>query len=218
MPVHRSSVRTAPGRPAGKQDRDVRRLLLEASQQLFASHGYRGVSVKTIADKAGVNPAMVYYYFNNKDGLFVSVVEETLHPIIEKVYELTSIDDIETFIEQFLDIYMTTVSSNPWFPVLLNREVLLPEGRFQQQFIRQVVTPVSNRIKKLLERQKARGEIATEVDPTLATINLISLAVFPFLAMPVFRQALVPEMDDIFIASLSRHTTRIYLHGVENED
>lgn len=214
MSKRRTPDRAAPGRPAGHQGKPVRQLLLEASQQLFAMHGYEGVSVKAIADSAGVNPAMVHYYFGNKDGLFASVIEETLHPIISKVQQLDTLSTTESFIEQFLQIYMTTVAANPWFPVLLNREVLLPEGRLKKQFTNQVVAPVSSKIRKMIELKKKQGELDADIDPTLATINLISLAIFPFLSMNVVGKALNINVNDTLIENLSRHTTHVYLHGI----
>lgn len=202
------------GRPAAGQGKDVRRLLLQASQQLFASHGYQGVSIKAIADKAGVNTAMVHYYFGNKDSLFVSVIEETMHPVLQKAKELATVTDTESFIRQFLQIYMKTVAANPWLPVLLAREVILPEGRLKDRFINQVVGPLSNKVRKLIETSKKRGGLDPQTDPTVATINLVSLAFFPFLAMPVLSKALKIEVDDGFIEKLTRHTTHIYLKGL----
>ncbi|MEX2489293.1 MAG: TetR/AcrR family transcriptional regulator [Pseudomonadales bacterium] len=202
------------GRPETRAGKDVRLLLLEASRRLFASHGYQGVSVKAIADQAGVNPAMVHYYFGNKDGLFVAVIEETLVPVLQKARELANITDTESFIRQFLQIYMSTIAANPWLPVLLTREVILPEGRLRERFVGQVVGPLSHKLRGLIETGKHRGEFDKDIDPTLAVINLISLAAFPFLAMPILNKALKVELNDDFVEHLIRHTSRIYLEGI----
>jgi AcrR family transcriptional regulator len=204
------------GRPFAGHGKDVRHQLLKASQQLFAGRGYQGVSIKAIADKAGVNTAMVHYYFGNKDSLFVAVIEETMQPILSKARELATVTDTEAFIRQFLQIYMKTIAANPWLPVLLAREVILPEGRLKDRFISQVVGPLSNKVRKLIETSRKHGDLDPETDPAVATINLASLAFFPFLAMPVLSKALKIDVDDNFVEKLTRHTTQLYLKGLYN--
>ena len=205
------------GRPEAGRSGEVRRRLLQVSRQLFADCGYQATSIKAIADAAEVNAAMVHYYFGNKEGLFAAVMAETLEPVIGRIKGLAEVTDIETFIEQFLDDYMKTLAANPWIPVLLAREVLLPEGRLRETFLRQVVAPVGGKIRRLIEGRRGKGGVDRGIDPTLATINLVSLAAFPFLAMPVIGKAFAVEFTDEFVERLSRHTARLYLQGLHRE-
>src|SRR5690348_1093943 len=75
-----------PGRPVASPDRDVRELLLTAATELFATHGVAGTTFATIARRAGLTPAMLHYYFKDRDELLDCVVEERLCPLLAFVW------------------------------------------------------------------------------------------------------------------------------------
>src|ERR671912_2931553 len=66
-----------PGRPA-QNDADLRERLLDAALACYVAEGIKAASLKSIARQAGVTPALVHYYFGNKDLLFAAVIEERL--------------------------------------------------------------------------------------------------------------------------------------------
>ena len=71
----------APGRPGPRADRaDVRGDILRAARELFAARGFTGTTMRAVADAAGVDVALVPYYFGNKDGLFASALELPIDP------------------------------------------------------------------------------------------------------------------------------------------
>ncbi|SDC22114.1 TetR/AcrR family transcriptional regulator [Actinokineospora iranica] len=62
--------------------------ILQTARDLFGQHGYRGTTVRAIAAAAGVDPAMVFYFFGTKQGLFAAAVEmsDTVPPAIESIF------------------------------------------------------------------------------------------------------------------------------------
>jgi AcrR family transcriptional regulator len=54
----------------------TRRALLAAAQELFAAEGYEGTTVRAVADRAGVNQALLFRYFGNKEALFAEAATE----------------------------------------------------------------------------------------------------------------------------------------------
>ncbi|MBL4819671.1 MAG: TetR/AcrR family transcriptional regulator, partial [Gammaproteobacteria bacterium] len=64
------------GRPIGGDSEKVKQKLLDAARQLFISCEFKAVSVRQIAKSAGVNGAMVNYYFGGKRGLYLAMVEQ----------------------------------------------------------------------------------------------------------------------------------------------
>src|SRR3546814_15972259 len=67
---------------AATKERDAERskqALLEAAQRLFSGRGYTEVSVRDIAADAGINPAIVSYYFGSKKPLFAMALDELMH-------------------------------------------------------------------------------------------------------------------------------------------
>jgi AcrR family transcriptional regulator len=63
--------------------------ILETARQLFRQHGYAGTTVRAVASEAEVDPAMVFYFFNTKQGLFAAAVEmpPSIPPAIEAIFE-----------------------------------------------------------------------------------------------------------------------------------
>ena len=79
-----------PGRPRSGQDPEVRRRLVEAASSLFADRGYRGTSVRQIAQAAEVTPAMVGYYFGDKLGLLEAVLDSVFEHLLEGIQDLAN--------------------------------------------------------------------------------------------------------------------------------
>src|SRR5581483_4320392 len=85
--MHQSGVMTAPprkrrgrGRPSAEDAEDVRKKLLDAARDLFPRYGYRGVSSRQIGAAAGVNFAMIRYYFGGKPGLYREMLQGVSQP------------------------------------------------------------------------------------------------------------------------------------------
>ena len=71
---------------------DSRTKILNASAQLFVKNGYDGTSVRQIAKEAGVNIAMISYYFKSKEGVLVDLITETSRQLREKIEHIKSLD------------------------------------------------------------------------------------------------------------------------------
>jgi len=76
------------GRPSGQDSLQVRAKLLTAAQDLFLSRDFAAVSVRKLADKAGVNTAMVNYYFGSKQGLYLTMVKNLLEELEQSLEAL----------------------------------------------------------------------------------------------------------------------------------
>ena len=70
-----------PGRPPAAQGPDVRSALLEAARACIVELGYAAASTKDIAQRAGVNPAMINYYFGGKAALAEACFRDTIEPL-----------------------------------------------------------------------------------------------------------------------------------------
>ena len=112
-----------PGRPAAQDTTDVRRKLLDATRAACISKGLDGVSSKEIAAEAGVNPAMINYYFGNRETLHEAMMLDALSPLLAQ-FSLAEENSHKLKLRQFLRAYMETLAANPWLPRLVVREVL----------------------------------------------------------------------------------------------
>lgn len=216
MPAERetkspSAPSRAGRRPGGTGD--LREALLRAARHLFATEGYEAVSVKRLAEAAEATPAMVNYYFGDKQGLYQAVVEQTLQPFIGKVRQM--LEHAETpRLDDILAAYMRLVAANPWMPRLVMREVLAADGKFRERFINQVAMPGRGLLAETIRRGQEAGELRADLDPAFTAMSMMSMAVFPFAALPVTSSVFGVRLKDEVLERLIDNTRKILRAGV----
>lgn len=211
-PAKPATAQSRPGRRPGGTG-DLREALLRAARQLFATEGYEAVSVKRLAEAADATPAMVNYYFGDKQGLYQAVVEQTLQPFIGEVRHM--LENAETpQLDDVLAAYMRLVASNPWMPRLVMREVLAADGKFRERFINQVAMPGRGLLAELIRRGQEAGELRPDLDPAFTAMSMMSMAVFPFAALPVTSSVFGVRLRDDVLEQLIDNTRKILRAGV----
>ncbi|AYN14248.1 TetR family transcriptional regulator [Pseudomonas monteilii] len=89
VPAHRLS---ASGKPAGRIRQKNEQAIIQAAEDEFARHGFKGTSMNTIALKAGLPKANLHYYFNNKLGLYIAVLSNIIE-LWDSTFNALSVDD-----------------------------------------------------------------------------------------------------------------------------
>lgn len=201
----------APGRRPASESDAVRRALLDAARECFLAKPFSSVSVRELADHAGVTPAMIHYYFDNKVGLYVALFEETVGPVLERLSQAVQAgEDMDAVVA----MYLRTLNEHPWIPVLLVRDVLSGAGPLQRTFAERIAGRAGGLIRALVNHAQDQGRIQKDVDPRLAALSLVSLCLFPMVAAPVAERALDLEYDDDFIEALITHNVRLLRNGI----
>lgn len=205
-----------PGRPTGDRSEAVKQKLLTAARELCIEVGFDAVSTKTIAERAGVNPAMINYYFDGKEGLTQAMLQSVIAPLIAQLesLEYAGVADSVT-LEQFMRGYMMAVAANPWIPQLVIREVLPPNGRFRELFLTELGERAGRLVPALLARERAAGRLTKERDPQLSAISVVSLTVFPFMAASLLQPILGIDMTDRdLVERLVEHSITVARQGL----
>ena len=202
-----------PGRPpAGEADQGAREALISAASELFSAHGTDGVSVRQIAEAAGVSAAMIHYYFKDKRGLMRAVLERGLDRILEIVTAV--VEGAESPVtNRFIDQYIRALDAEPSLPQLMIREVLSRNSPYQDAIRRRFVEKAAALLPPRLAADMAGGRLRSDLDPRLTMISLIGMCVFPFLAAPLIRPVLGLDTDRAFVEALVSHTTRLFNEG-----
>lgn len=202
-----------PGRPAaGKAEPDAREALVSAASALFSANGTDGVSVRQVAEAAGVSPAMIHYYFKDKRGLMRAVLERGLDRILEIVTDVAAGAE-SPVTNRFIDQYIRALEAEPSLPQLMIREVLSGSAPYQDVIRRRFVEKAAAILPPRLAADIAGGRLRSDLDPRLTMISLIGMCVFPFLAGPLVRPVLGLEEGDAFVEALVGHTTRLFNEG-----
>lgn len=209
-----TDARKQPGRPPAGGDLTVRQKLLVTARGLFAQQGYHAISTRQVAEAAKVNPAMIHYYFGSKEGLYEAMLADSFAPLMERLAAvLASADDADA-LGNFFSLYMHTLGANPWMPPLILREVVAEGGRLRGWFIQQFASKGDGLLTRLIEREQAVGRIRADADPALTALSMVSLAVFPFVAMPGTREVSGMRVKTDYLDRLIDHTEHVFLQGV----
>ncbi|CCN84782.1 putative Transcriptional regulator [Vibrio nigripulchritudo SFn27] len=200
------------GRPAEKTN--AREKLILKARELFTQHPYEKVSTRLLAEKAGVNMAMIRYYFGSKDGLFETMLRETLAPMKEHIGQTikeTSCD------EDFLGImktYYGMMSKIPDFPRLVCRIMMMEESAVQRKLMEKVFMEIAMPAQQLIfHKFQSNGVLKPDLDPLLCKVSYISLMVFPFIAPPQLLKIHEVSLDEDFLARLLEHNLQLLSRG-----
>lgn len=154
--------------------------ILEAALQEFAQHGLGGARVDRIAERAGVNKRLIYYYFNNKDDLFLAALEQTYLQIRAAEQQLRLADlppaqAIRRLTEFTWDYYL----AHPEFLTLLNSENL-HQGQHlaRSERIQDMNSPLIETLAQILERGRQQGVFRGGIDPLQLYVSIAGMAYF----------------------------------------
>jgi AcrR family transcriptional regulator len=218
--VQQSGVITAPprkrrgrGRPPAEDAEDVRKKLLDAARELFPRYGYRGVSSRQIGAAAGVNFAMIRYYFGGKPGLYREMLQGVLQPA-RVTLDSISAPHSPLQLTQVLEQMTRAWAANPWVAGFVVREVLAPDGPMRAMFLREFPERLTPVVERIVEGEIAAGKLRADVDPRMLVLSIVSLAIFPFLALPLTTTVFGVRNDDDFVGRFLRHTSDLLARGV----
>jgi len=200
------------GRPAGRPADKVKDALLQSARELFLKKEFKAVAVRQIAERAGVNPAMVNYYFGSKQGLYLAMVDDVLQSLQQDLQKLTAQNDFS--VAEFTSNYCRMLARNPWWPNFLVREVLFSEGEIREAVLRKFGSIFAPQLLANISNEQAAGNYRKDLDPRLTLLSLMGMTVFPFLSGPALKTIMNIEMDEDLAEELARHNAKLFLEGV----
>src|SRR5205085_9658677 len=186
-------------------DPAARAKILAAAETLFAEHGFAGVGVRQIAAAAGVNGAMIHYYFGNKKNLYPAIIENAAATVRGLIAEaIGSATSLEERLTRFVKAYAGYLFGHPHLARILSREMLAGGKHFMQVFPK--YGPANyGMLREAMAEGVRRGELR-ELDVDLAPISLIGMIVVFQLLRPIITLGLGPlKFDDRFIERLAAH-------------
>lgn len=205
------------------QDLATEQRILDAAHVIFVRHGTAGARMQEIADEAGVNKALLHYYFRSKERLAEAVFERNARRLFPPVFGILAGDaPLEEKVEQVIDHYLTMLSAAPYLPAFV-----LSEMNYHPERFRKLVASATGRAPEGLARavlSRLGQQIDDEVDsgrirpisPEQFMVNLLSLCIFPFAACPFLQVAF--EWDgaefEAFIAERRRVLPALFLNSL----
>ncbi|MDR3272445.1 MAG: TetR/AcrR family transcriptional regulator [Flavobacteriaceae bacterium] len=154
--------------------------IIFAAEKVFTEKGYAASRTRNIAEKAGINAALLNYYFRSKEKLFQKVMNRKALLLCENLLPIFTDENtsLKRKVEQIVDVYIDLLSENPNLPLFVIGEIQKNDFGFFNSFPLKEILGNSNIINQL-------KEIDSKINPLHFLMNLLSMCVFPFIAKPI---------------------------------
>jgi AcrR family transcriptional regulator len=176
------------------RDGETEQRILQAARVVFVRRGSAGARMQEIAEEAGVNQALLHYYFRSKDRLAQAVFRDVAGKMVPSLIAVFGSDSsIEQKVEQFVHLYIDVVRRSPFIP-----GYIVAELHFNPERLTALASEIAGarpasvmqsflpRLGAQLEEQARIGAMRS-IAPEHFLVNLVALSVFPFVARPVLR-------------------------------
>lgn len=195
-------------------------IILAAARDEFAEYGLGGARVDRIAERAGLNKRLIYYYFEDKEKLFQAVLEQAYRDIREQEAQLHLLDlapatAVRRLIEFTWDYYL----AHPEFMTLLNSANLHKARHLaESRRARELNSPLIETLAAVLERGRREGSFRGGVDPVQLYVSIAGMAYFylsnSYTLSAIFgRDLLAPKARSERLSHMTEVILGYLLHG-----
>ena len=170
--------------------------ILDAAKKVFQAKGMEGARMQEIADAAGINKAMLHYYYRSKEMLFEAVFKSAfllLAPQLNAI--LNDESSVEDKIKNFSFNYITFMSKHPYLPNFIFQELNRKED-FILKLKENTGFPNLTKFQIKVEQEIKQG-ILNPIASDQLFVNIIALNIFPFLGKPLIK-AFADKDDQAF--------------------
>ena len=165
--------------------------ILEAAKSVFVTKGMEGARMQEIADEAGINKALLHYYFRSKEKLFEaifsSVIEFAFPKLSRILFEKT---DFQNKVSQFIDAYLDLLIKHPFLPAFILKELNRDPSGLIKLIAKHAIniTPLVKHLEEAMDNEEI-----IRMDPKHLIVNVVSMCVFPFGVRPVLKHIIFEE-------------------------
>jgi AcrR family transcriptional regulator len=199
----------------------TRDLILNAAQRLFARTGLEATTIKAIGTESGLNPALIYYYFGNKELLYRAVLTRIGEALISRggaalQQAPTPLDAIRALVQAQAEFLRT----HPDAPKLIVRELIDHDARHAEALILQVAAGIFHRLTAAIEAGQQSGIFRTDIEPRFAAVSTVAQVVYFTLARPaigVFMGQGTGGVTDEVTAAFGRHAADFAISALSRE-
>jgi len=177
------------------KNKNTEEKILESAREIFVHKGFEGARMQEIADHAGINKALLHYYFRGKEKLFEAVFKDTIQQIGPALSAFFNEDiPLEVKVWKFVDNYLEMIKKFPQMPLFIMNEISTNPERILQQLNFEAYLDFQKLEKQLMDEYE-KGHII-QVDIRHFIVNIIGLTVFPFAAKIIIQKNLGIKDED----------------------
>jgi AcrR family transcriptional regulator len=189
------------------KDETAEAKILTAAKNVFLTKGMDGARMQDIADEAGINKALLHYYFRSKEKLFETIFTEVANAFVPKVIKILEGEQpIFQKIELFCQEYINQIIQTPYVPIFILNEI----NKQPEAFLKKILTGRNIPVQQFLGQlqNEVKEGIIKPIEPVQLLLNVLSLCLFPFVARPMIQ--LITGMDkEGFMALMEQRKTEV---------
>ncbi|MDR1984669.1 MAG: TetR/AcrR family transcriptional regulator [Prevotellaceae bacterium] len=198
---------------------NTEQLILDAAEKIFLDKGFSGAKTTDIANAAGVNHALLHYYFHTKENLFNKVFENKADLLLMTFK--TSFDTDLPFLEKIritIESHFDFIGVNPKIPMFILREVV--SNKEKRDFIIEKIFPraysVLEQLRKSIDEEVGKGTISP-VEPIDLMMNIASLNVLSYVAAQVYFNFGNENTDELnkFLSQRKKNNVEVILKSLK---
>ena len=186
----------------------------EAARKVFMKKGKTGSRMQEIADQAGINKALLHYYYRSKDQLFNAIFEELLAGFMPQLFAVLNSDvPLEVKVYQATEKYITFLSVHKELPLFILGEIQQNPARLAERM--QVKKSRFSVLDLQLKEEISAGKLRP-VSLEMFIMNMISLLVFPFVSRELFQHIMDLEEDqfDHFMEERKKAVPKFFMDAL----
>lgn len=200
------------------EEKKTEEKILDAAKMVFVRKGYAATSMQEIADEAGINKALLHYYYRSKDKLFEATFKVVLKRFIPRTLDiLKSSRPFNEKIELFVENYITLLVENPLIPIFILQELNRNPDSLAEIMKSTGLNPQI--ILQILKAAVDQGKIS-EIDPRQLMVNLLSLCIFPVAARPLIQYMFFDNDQaefDRFLQERKKEVSKFIIHAINQK-
>lgn len=158
----------------------------QAALKIFTRKGYTGTRTRDISEEAGINLALLNYYFRSKEKLFELVMADILRQFFEGIVDIFNEEGttLDEKVGLFVEKYTSLLLQQPDLPLFVFHELRLHPEKFASKVGLSAIfkSYFFRQLRQEIDRKKI-----SDIHPLHYVINMIGLCVFPFIAAPVLK-------------------------------
>jgi AcrR family transcriptional regulator len=179
-----------------EQDQKTQELILEAARKVFIRDGFDGARMQEIANVAGINKALLHYYYKNKESLFNLVFEDAFAAFVPQIHAIFSGNgDAVEKLCKYVEAHVELLLQKPDLPTFVIHEIHRDPDRFFNNLIGKMPgpPPFASFMGQLMQEMN-EGKIR-QMDPRFVWMNVMAMTVFPFVAAPLMSRMLLTDPE-----------------------
>ncbi|GAB4337381.1 MAG: hypothetical protein Kow0037_20070 [Calditrichia bacterium] len=203
-----------------KHDQQTEQRILQAATEVFIEKGQDGARMEEIAQRAGINKALLHYYFRSKKQLFRKVFQQEVNSFFQTIFQSLRPElELEDFLCHFIDTYIDLLIRKPYMPRFIVWEVL-PQTDLFKEIIVPLLSSVSptpvDIVTEKIETAKRQGRIRN-VDSLQLIVNIVGMVLFAFIGAPIIEQIQpgIKVLSEDFLQKRKAEIKSLVLNGIK---